>query len=394
MSSLNEAVVDKKPVPSDKIQNSNKCVHAIHEACEEGPPEKATKKPKYPLPISIVDLFLLDIKPITYFVETLVPQGLAILAGVPKTGKSFLCLMIALAVGSGRTLFNSLETRKSNVLILSLEDGLQIIKNRISKMVTVSELTSGIHIRTQWGSSFDMNLKFLDSFLCQNKNVGLVIIDTITLFCGSSKRGTFKSEYSVANRIKALADEHGVAILATHHTVKKVGNDWLSSLYGSHGVVAAADAILFLDRQRDANTAELKITGRNVETNTYALKFDSDSCVWELENHGYEIDLQPERLEILKVLQAYNQPMKLSEIAKAVCKSVTNVQNLLKKLMKIDLVIKTAHGVYALAPGVNSSELMEPVEAVDSVETNTSYTIDPVDLTNPVELVDFRYLWS
>jgi predicted transcriptional regulator len=102
--------------------------------------------------------------------------------------------------------------------------------------------------------------------------------------------------------------------------------------------------------------------------------------------HGYEIELQPERLEILRVLKANIHPMKLSDIATTLGKSITNVQNLLKKMIKTGLVVKTARGIYALAPG-----LMEPMETVDSMEIAKTRTIKPVNL---MDSVDFRHHWS
>ena len=339
---------------------------------------------KYPPPWSIVDLFLHYIPPIQFIVEMIIPVGLTILAGAPKTGKSFLCLMIAIAVGLGKKLFNSLETQKVGVLYLALEDSKNTIKARASKMVSFSDLEPTIHFRTTWKSSFDKNLKCLDDFLSDHPEVGLVIIDTFSKFCASDKKGSYASEYAAASGIKSLADKHGAAIVVTHHTTKTIRNDWISSLYGTHGVVGAADSVLFLDRQRGSKRAMLRMTGRNVETSDIGLRFNSDSCIWEVDEDEAEIDIQPERMEIIMALRSSGRPMRLSDIANAVGKSKTNTQNLLKKLMNMNLVEKVSHGVYSI-PSVKKS-----VDSVDSMDNAPA----PVNLMDSVNSMDYRYHWS
>ncbi len=59
--------------------------------------------------------------PVPFLVEELLPEGLHILAGAPKIGKSWLALWLCLCVSQGRPLWNFAVTQ-GEVLYLSLED--------------------------------------------------------------------------------------------------------------------------------------------------------------------------------------------------------------------------------------------------------------------------------
>ena len=51
-------------------------------------------------------------------------------------------------------------------------------------------------------------------------------------------------------------------------------------------------------------------------------------------------------------------------------------------MLRLNLVVKVRHGVYAAAVN-NQAKTMDLMDLTK-----------PVDLMNPVELVDFKYLWS
>ena len=58
--------------------------------------------------------------PVAFLVNELIPEGLHILAGAPKIGKSWLALWLCLCVAQGQTLWN-FTTTQGEVLYLSLE---------------------------------------------------------------------------------------------------------------------------------------------------------------------------------------------------------------------------------------------------------------------------------
>lgn len=75
------------------------------------------------------ELMDMDYKPIKFAVREFLPQGLAILAGAPKTGKSFFALWLCLCVAKGEPVWDC-ETAKGTVLYLCLEDNQSRLQNR------------------------------------------------------------------------------------------------------------------------------------------------------------------------------------------------------------------------------------------------------------------------
>jgi len=75
------------------------------------------------------ELMHAELPPLRMVVHRLIPQGLHILAGAPKTGKSWLTLWLCLQVSKGEPVWE-LSTEKGTVLYLCLEDSLGRIQER------------------------------------------------------------------------------------------------------------------------------------------------------------------------------------------------------------------------------------------------------------------------
>lgn len=73
------------------------------------------------------------IKPAEFLVEKLFTQGLYILAGAPKVGKSWFVLDLCLSVAKGEK-FLGHDTKCGGVVYLSLEDSLLRLQNRLYEL--------------------------------------------------------------------------------------------------------------------------------------------------------------------------------------------------------------------------------------------------------------------
>ena len=73
-----------------------------------------------------------EFPPVSWVVRDLIPEGLTILAGKPKLGKSWLALQMGLGVATGgEVLGRSVE--QGAVLYAALEDNLRRLKSRLRK---------------------------------------------------------------------------------------------------------------------------------------------------------------------------------------------------------------------------------------------------------------------
>jgi len=68
-----------------------------------------------------------------YIVEGLLPEGLTVLSGDPKVGKSFFALSLSVSVAKGEP-FLCFPTKKSDVLYFSFEDDEKRLQQRLFEM--------------------------------------------------------------------------------------------------------------------------------------------------------------------------------------------------------------------------------------------------------------------
>ena len=92
--------------------------------------------------INCEEIMTQPLKPIEFVVDNLITQGLFILAGAPKIGKSWLALDICLSVAKGETVINA-TTKQGTALYLCLEDSRIRIQNRLYEMT--DEPTGHLH---------------------------------------------------------------------------------------------------------------------------------------------------------------------------------------------------------------------------------------------------------
>ena len=81
----------------------------------------------------------------SFCVETLLPEGISMLGGAPKVGKSWIVLLLALQVAKGAPLWN-LPTKQGTVLYLALEDSLSRLQDRLNRLT--DEAPASIHFAT------------------------------------------------------------------------------------------------------------------------------------------------------------------------------------------------------------------------------------------------------
>ena len=73
--------------------------------------------------------------PVRYIIPGLIPEGLSLLVGRPKIGKSWMALDIALSVASGATCLGGRTPDQGDVLYCALEDNERRLKNRITRLL-------------------------------------------------------------------------------------------------------------------------------------------------------------------------------------------------------------------------------------------------------------------
>lgn len=284
-----------------------------------------------------------------FIAANLIPIGLTILAGKPKSGKSLLAIDLANSFANGSRFLGKYDLTQQEVLYLALEDTEQRIQARLIKLSEDPEGTGRFHCATDCCRLDQGFFENLENWLAQKPNVKLIIIDTFNKVRRLKRRGTtpYEKDYNEISELKKFADLHEIAIIVIHHLRKSEAKDITDMISGSIGITAAADAILILQKERGSNQATFFATGRDIPDFEIGLTLNPENLSWEIAVPTEE--LTKERAEVLAVLQEANAPMKLSEIAAAVNKKKNTVHKLLAGLIVSKKIVKLSYGTYEIA---------------------------------------------
>lgn len=216
-------------------------------------------------------------------VPGLVAEGLNLLVGSPKLGKSWLVLGLGVAIASGGRALGKIPVEQGSVLYAALEDTPRRLKGRLKAVLNGDPVPDGLHITTLLPRGQDM-IELVGEWLDAHPDARLVVIDVLRKVTPRSDgRNAYEADYDAMSALKRLADQHQVAIVAVHHTRKMADeSDVFNEVSGSTGLTGAADAILIAKRARNTAEAVLHVTGRDITEQEYGLAWQAETCTWSL----------------------------------------------------------------------------------------------------------------
>ncbi|HEX2301571.1 MAG TPA: AAA family ATPase [Pseudonocardiaceae bacterium] len=221
----------------------------------------------------------------TWAVPGIVAEGVSVLAGPPKVGKSWLSLGLGVCIAAGLPALGTVPVQAGPVLYLALEDTPRRLQTRLRKILAGYHAPAALTLDTHCPSLPAGGDAYLAGWLDENPGARLVVIDVFTKVRGAPPPGTnsaYEADYAAVGRAKRLADTYGVPIVLVHHVRKAAAEDFLATVSGTNGLAGAADAVLVLERPRATANGVLHVTGRDVDEADYALSFDAGAGAWSL----------------------------------------------------------------------------------------------------------------
>lgn len=241
---------------------------------------------------SAAELFYMDVRPVEFVIEGLIPVGMVILASPPKYGKSYMCLDMALSVSMGRD-FLGFHTNQCRVLYLSLEDRKDRLKQRIGQVLAGEVFPELLRMEIDSATLDSGLIEQLEGYLQEYPDTKLIIIDTFIKIRGEAKRN--ESAYGTDSReagvIKKFADQHGIAVVLVTHTRKGIDTtDPFVNITGTFGIAGVADDMIVLTKEKRGDLlTKMSVTGRDVQYEEYPLIFDKDRGKWMRQGDSYEL---------------------------------------------------------------------------------------------------------
>ena len=218
-------------------------------------------------------------EPVSFVVDDLLPQGLHLLAGAPKIGKSWLALWLAVMVAKGDPIWG-MGVKQGTTLYLCLEDSTLRIQNRLFEIT--DDAPASVHFSTNsdtLGKGLEEQLR---AFLSEHPDTVLVIIDTLQMIRGAGYDNTYANDYRDLSVLKHIADAHGIAILLIHHLRKELADDVFSRISGTTAISGAVDSsFTLIEDKRGSGKATLSCIGRDIEYRELTLERNVEN-VWEL----------------------------------------------------------------------------------------------------------------
>ncbi len=230
------------------------------------------------------DLMEKKLRPLEYPITDILPEGLGIVAGAPKVGKSWLTLQAAIEIATGGAMLGKQTDKARPVLYYGLEDGERRFQKRIASLDAGRKLDLSLLAFHYESPAIGEGLEDdIEAFFEANGEDSVVFIDVLAKIRPPSKgRGSaYDEDYGVIGPLQTLSKGHpGSSLVVVTHDRKMGSEDFLTTVTGTRGVTGAADWIWVVKRPRLEDVGNIYITGRDIERDAMiTARFDG---VWSL----------------------------------------------------------------------------------------------------------------
>lgn len=176
-------------------------------------------------------------------IEDFVPSGgVAVLAGAPGTGKSFVALSWAAAVAEGAQWFGH-ATRQTRVVYV-LGEGFSGFGDRIAAWEKVNGRPMSEAVHFVDGVQLGIDLKYpeaVDQLIAYVEPVrpGLIIVDTFSVLAGVSNENDNAEVAAVMKNMNRIVQTTGATVVLVHHVTKTS-----RTVRGASAFVGNADTVV------------------------------------------------------------------------------------------------------------------------------------------------------
>ena len=291
-----------------------------------------------------------EFPPIKWAVDGVIPEGLTILAGDPKAGKSLMAVDVCSAIASGVEAFGNRSCVKGTCVYISLEDPPRRVKARIQQQCdlwpeTFKLVSGGI---PQLGPSF---YDVFDEMLIMWPSLRAIIIDTMAFIIPSKPHGTsdYDHYYKHMDPLHRWSIENQIAVVLITHLTKSKGQEGdnpFSRIIGSVAIQGTSDAMILLRKnhaKRSILNPELPdgfltIEGRELGSDNLALDFDTEALKWSIIREAEVADetINPNWILISGVLKGEKKGP--TEITRETKLNQSTVKSCLRRMKAANLV--------------------------------------------------------
>jgi len=277
-----------------------------------------------PSVMTAAELMSLEIPEVKWVIPKLLPAGLALLAGPPKVGKSYLQLKL------GKDIING----GGKVFYYAGEDSHYLLRTRLNQLGMGECKDFFFHCGRE--GLFAKPNEFYDSIANMLKAVQLdaIFLDNMELVLPPKPRGSddYAYYYQQLPQWAALASKHNCAIVMTHHTRKETIDNPFDAILGSQAIMGTSDTVMVMQKAKRDREYDLHVTGKYVPDETFNLV--RNGVEFEIEGLAKDAQLRmnPTQNEIYQFIAA-NPDCHQKTIVKALTLDKGNVSRDIGKLI-------------------------------------------------------------
>ena len=282
-----------------------------------------------PTVITASELSSLDIPEVKWVIPKLLPAGLALLAGPPKVGKSYLLLKLA----------KNITKSGGKIFYFAGEDSHYLLQTRLKQLGI--EGCDDLLLHCGREGLFAKPNEFhttIESVLNAVK-LDAIFLDNMELVLPPKPRSCddYAYYYEHLPRWAALASKHNCAIIMTHHTRKETTEKPLDAILGSQGIVGTCDTVMVMQKAKRDRAYNLYVTGKYIPDETYNVV--RNGVEFEIEGLAKDAKLRmnPTQNEIYQFIAA-NPDCHQKTIVDALSLDKGNVSRDIGKLIAADYI--------------------------------------------------------
>jgi hypothetical protein len=312
-----------------------------------------------PTPVILKPMTGLELKrttfaPLHWAIPGLVLEGLNILAGRPKEGKSFMALDFCLAIPCGGYALGTIRVEAGEVLYIGLEDSYRRIKDRVQAKLDGmdDEAAARFYCLTDFPALDQGGVTALDNWLAEHPACRMVVIDVLQAIAPRKPAhlgNAYASDYDMLKELHAMVLRRQVPTILVTHTGKARYEDVLSEVMGTTGLTGKVDTIMVLVQGIQGQWA-LHVTGRDVAKQELAVRFAPEIGTWSLLGDATTFNLTQEQQDIIAVFQQENRPLLPYVVANELNKKPGTIRVALLRMAQKGLLLKLGDDRYTLPP--------------------------------------------
>lgn len=204
--------------------------------------------------------------PLHWLVQGFIPEGVTMIVAHSKTGKTFLAEDVAVAVALGSKAWGKIEVEQGRVIYLDTEGSRRRVQKRLFDLLGgQQEWPEELLLTHECITLTPEGLAIVEKMVEQHGPRGF-FIDTFNASRPARRPNgdLVKEDYDLIRALRQIGEKSHCGMVVLHHASMAAKSDTVNAGAGTHGLAAAANAVLTFQRARGEHDAIMHVAGNDL----------------------------------------------------------------------------------------------------------------------------------